>query len=131
MSGALSIATIGSTFLVVGVADIGGGVYGFQLSGGTINGLTRAQDPPMRTVIVDICRSINSGSFPFSLQVFGVVAQTFFNRLAIQRNDGTITILLASGATFSNPGGDHSLWEWTGASAHWTAAGTKIVEVAF
>lgn len=132
MSGVLGALQAGaSTYLVVGVASIGGGVFGYQSGGGTINGLTAAQDPPLGTVIITLCRAIDGGSFPFSLEVFGVVVQSFIKRLAVQRTDGTRVVLLTSDATFSNPSGTSSAWEWTGASANWTAAGTRIVEVSF
>jgi hypothetical protein len=132
MSGALAaLQPAAGTYLVVGVADIGGGVFGFQSSGGTINGLTSAQNPPLRTTVITLCRAIDGGSFPFSLQVFGVVAQTFFKRLIVQKTDGTKKVLLSSDATFANPGGTSSSWQWTDSAAYWTAVGTKTVEVQF
>lgn len=132
MSGAISAClSATSTYLVVGVADIGGGVYGYQSSGGTINGLTIAQDPPLRTVIITVCQAIDGGAFPFTFTVLGVVTQSFFKRLLVQETDGTRTVLLASDATFTTPGGTHTQWEWTGSPALWTAAGTRTVEVQF
>lgn len=131
MSGALMAAIAGaSTYLLVGVADIGGGVFGFQSSGGTINGLTVAQNPPLRTVIITVCQAINGGTLPFTLSVFGVVDQSFFKRLIVQNTDGSRLVLLSSDATFTNPSGTDSRWQWTG-NTTWTAAGTRMVEVQF
>lgn len=132
LSGALNALTCsGGTVLVVGVASIGGGVFGVQSSGGTINGLTVAQNPPLRTVTITLCQSIDGTPFPFTLNVFGVVTQSYIKRLVVQRTDGTQTVLLTTDATFSNPSGTNSQWAWTGASALWTSAGTRTVEVYF
>lgn len=132
VSGVLgAIAGNGSTYLVVGVASIGGGVFGFQTSGGTINGLTAAQNPPLRTVTITVCQTVNGGGIPFSFQVFGSVSQSFIGRLIVQKTDGTKLALESSTATFSHPGGTETLWSWSGNGTIWDAATTRIVEVQF
>lgn len=130
MSGALAaLQETSSTYLTVVVANIGGGIFGFDTGGGTVNGLSTAQSPPLRTTTISLLRS-NTGGVILELQLFGVVTSSFFKRVAVQATSGTRTVLLASDATFSNPGGTSSFWSWAGTAA-WDATGTRIVEVQF
>lgn len=128
MSGVLSALAAGpSTYLVVGVASVGGGIFGFQLGSGTINGLSN--NAPLGTATIDLLRSNSGGQF--QLELTSVVSASFFKRLAVQTSAGARVILLASDAAYSNPvGGTKSLWTWT-VSAPWDSASTRIVEVSF
>jgi hypothetical protein len=128
VSGSLSaLRGVGGDYLVVTVASIGGGIFGFQNGSGAIDGVST--DAPLRTAAIDILRS-NTGGVAIQLQLTSVVASNFFKRIAVQSTAGVRTVLLASDATYSNPGGTKSLWAWAG-TALWDAAGSRIVEVSF
>lgn len=128
MSGILNAQLIGSgASLVVVVASVGGGIFGFQTGAGTINGLSN--NAPLGTATIDLLRS-NTGGVAIQLELTTVVAATFFKRIAVQSTAGVRTVLLASDATFSSPGGTASLWSWAG-TALWDGASTRTVEVYF
>lgn len=130
MSGVLGvIAGNSSTYLVVGVASVGGGVFGFQNGNGSINGVTI--DAPLRTAAIDLMRSI-TGGVAFSIELTSVVSQSFFKRIAVQTSAGTRTVLLASDATYSNTsGGTKSSWIWSGTALWDQAHASRLVEVSF
>lgn len=122
MSGVLSALVAASgNYYSVGVVDIGGGAYGFQTGAGTISSTA------LKTSAIIVCRTLGGGN-QFQLALDTAEVSSFIKHVAIQQSDGSRVVLLASAATFTNPGGTQSLWSWSGTPV-WNAAATRTVEI--
>lgn len=125
MTGVLNavIATSGR-MIVVGVGAPGGGVFGFGAAGSvtpsTVNGIT-----------IDNMISLGSSSLDFRLGLSSVVSQSFFRYLVIQDSSGNYQIRTSAAATFTNPSGTRSQWDWSGSGLWTTSHASRTVEFRF
>lgn len=107
---AAAAAAASSTVIVVTVGTDGAGAYGF--SDGTIAAVFGSSAPALvygKTLQAALC--VSSNTF---LSLNGVVAASFFNSVTFKygASGATARNLTTASATFTNPGGTRSQWQW-------------------
>lgn len=126
MTGVLNAMVASSArMIVVGVAAPGGGLFGYNGAAGSVTPST------VKGITIDNMVSIGGGGLDFRLGFSSVVAQDFFRYLVIQDSSGNYQIRTSASATFSNPSGTRSSWDWSGSGIWTTSHASRTVEFRF
>lgn len=122
VSGILNALAAGGGDLLIGdVVGPGGGVFEFD----TFAPAT------IREATIDEVRGITGGTVKLRFGLSTVVSATFIRRLIVLDSTGAYQHLLASDASFSNPLGTRSRWEWSGDSVWTTTHASRSVQVCY
>lgn len=110
----------------VNVASPGGGLFGWNGSSGSVTPSTLKG----ATIINLYSIGVSSLAFRLTLQNT-VVTQSHFRYLAVQDSSGTIQTLTSASATFTNPSGTDSRWDWSGGGIWTTTHSSRLVTFYF
>lgn len=109
----------------VNVAAPGGGLFGW-------NGLSGSVTPAsLKGATIGNLYSVGGSSLNLRLDLNSAVAQSFFRYLVVMNSSGTLTTLTSASATFSNPGGTSTRWDWTGSGVWTTSHASRMLTFYF
>jgi hypothetical protein len=126
MTGVLNAVVAQSALgYAVNVSAPGGGLFGW-------NGLSGSVTPStLKGATINDLYSIGTSSLNLRLDLSSVVAQSYFRYLVVQDSTGALQTFTSASATFSNPGGTSTRWDWSGSGVWTTSHASRLLTFYF